>query len=85
MLRIRHTRREHVIEGARGVTLTSADSGFFGATSFGGGGFSYHRPVLVGNPSTGPMIPIRDHVMAVRLAAVAVLLMVLVWRWIDGK
>jgi hypothetical protein len=67
------------------VTLTSADSGFFGATSFGGGGYSYHRPVLVRNPSTGAMIPIRDHVMAVRLAAVAALLLALIWRWIDGK
>jgi hypothetical protein len=85
MLRIRHTRREQVIEGARGVTLTSADSGFLGATSLGSGGFSYHRPVLVRNPGTGATIPIRDHVMAVRLAAVAALLMALIWRWIDGK
>ena len=85
MLRIRHTRREQVIEGVRGVTLTSANSGFFGGTSFGGGGFSYHRPVLVRDPGTGAMIPIRDHVMAVRLAAVVVLLMALIWRWIDGK
>jgi hypothetical protein len=85
MLRIRRTRREKVIEGARGVTLTSAESGFFGATSLGGGGFSYHRPVLVRNPGTGVMIPIRDHVMIVRLAAVAALLMALIWRWIDGK
>ena len=31
------------------------------------------------------MTPIRDHVMTVRLAAAAVLLMALIWRWIDGK
>ena len=67
------------------MTLTSTESGFFGSTSLGGGGYSYRRPVLVSNPGTGATIPIRDHVMAVRLAAFAAILLALIWRWIDGK
>ena len=39
MLRIKHARREQTIEGADGVTLTLADSGFYWTASFGGGGF----------------------------------------------
>ena len=85
MLRIRHARREQTIEGADGVTLTLADSGFYWATSFGGGGFTYHRPVLVELAASGRVIPIRDHVMEVRLTAAVVLLLAGIWRWLDGK
>lgn len=85
MLRIRHTRREHLVDGAQGVTLTFATSGLHWETSFGGGGFTYHRPVIVRHEPTGSVRPIRDHVMAVRLAGVAALLLALVWRWFDDK
>ena len=85
MLRIRHGRREQTIEGADGVTLTLADSGFYWTTSFGGGGFTYHRPVLVRLQGSGAVIPIRDHVMEIRLAAAVVLLLAGIWRWLDGK
>jgi hypothetical protein len=85
MLRIRHTRREHAVDGAEGVNLTFATSGFQWATSFGGGGLTYCRPVLVRQERTGGVSPIRDHVMAVRLAGVAVVLLAVVWRWIDDK
>ena len=85
MLRIRHARREQTVDGADGVTLTIADSGFYWMTSFGGGGFTYHRPVFVSLPGRGTRIPIRDHVMDVRLAAALLLLLAGIWRWIDGK
>jgi len=85
MLRIRHARGEQTIEGADGVTLTRADSGFYWTTSFGGGGFTYHRPVLVRLRGSEAVIPIRDHVMEVRLAAAVVLLLAGIWRWLDGK
>jgi hypothetical protein len=85
MLRIRHARREQTVDGADGVTLTLADSGFHWMTSFGGGGFTYHRPVLVALRGSGTVIPIRDLVMEVRLAAAVVLLLAEIWRWIDGK
>jgi hypothetical protein len=85
MLRIRHTRREHAVDGAEGVTLTFATSGFQWASSFGGGGFTYHRPILVRHEPTGSVRRVQDHVMAVRLAGVAALLLALVWRWIDDK
>ncbi len=85
MLRIRHGRREQTVEGADGVTLTLVDSGFYWTTSFGGGGFTYHRPVLVRLQGSGAVIPIRDHVMEIRLAAAVVLLLAGIWRWLDGK
>ena len=85
MLRIKHARREQTIEGADGVTLTLADSGFYWTASFGGGGFTYHRPVLVRLRGSGAVIPIRDHVMEVRLAAAVVLLLAGIWRWLDGN
>jgi hypothetical protein len=85
MLRIRHARRERTVDGADGVTLTLADSGFYWMTSFGGGGLTYHRPVLITLRGSGTVIPIRDHVMDVRLAAALLLLLAGIWRWIDGK
>jgi hypothetical protein len=54
-------------------------------TSFGGGGLTYHRPVLITLRGSGTVIPIRDHVMDVRLAAALLLLLAGIWRWIDGK
>ena len=85
MLRIRHTRREQRVDGADGVTLTLAHSGFYWVTSSGGGGFTYRRPVLVRLAGSGAVIPIRDHVMEVRLIAAVVLLLAGIWRWLDGK
>ena len=85
MLRFTHARSEQTVDGADGVTLTFADTGFHWTSSFGGGGFTYHRPVLVRLPHSGVAIPIRDHVMEVRLAAAAMLLLAGIWRWFDGK
>jgi hypothetical protein len=85
MLRFRHARSEQTVGGADGITLGFADTGFYGVGSFGGGGFTYHRPVLVRVSGSGTVIPIRDHVMEVRLAAVVVLLLAGIWRWLDGK
>ena len=85
MLRIRHARSEQTVDGADGVTLTFAETGFSWTTSFGGGGFTYHRPVLVRLPDSGVVIPIRDQVMEVRLAAAVMLLLAGIWRWFDGK
>ena len=84
-MRFRHARSEQTVEGTDGVALTFADSGFYWETSFGGGGFTYHRPVLVRLPDSGVVIPIRDHVMEVRLAAAVMLLLAGIWRWFDGK
>jgi len=85
MLRFRHARSEQTVEGGDGVTLTFADTGLSWTTSVGGGGFTYHRPVLVRLPDRDVVIPIRDHVMEVRLAAVVMLLLAGIWRWLDGK
>jgi hypothetical protein len=85
MLRLTHARRDHPVDGTDGVTLTYARTGVFGLTSFGGGAFSYDRPVVVRHAGTGVVIPIRDHVMALRLAAVALPLAAVMWRWIDGR
>ena len=85
MLRFRHGRSEQSVDGADGVTLTFADTGFSWTTSHGGGGFTYRRPVLVRLPDSGVVIPIRDHVMEVRLAAAVMLVLAGIWRWLDGK
>lgn len=84
MLQLIHIQREHAVEGAD-VTVTYAGTGVFGASSFGGGGFSYHRPVLVRHSGRGVVIPIRDHVMVCRLATVAILLAAGIWRWFDDR
>ena len=85
MLRFRHARSEQRVEGADGVTLSFAETGFHGIASFGGAGFTYHRPVFVRVSDGRTVLPIRDHVMEVRLAAALVLLLAGIWRWLDGK
>jgi len=85
MLRFRNARSERTVDGADGVTLAFAETGFYWMAPFGGAGFAYHRPVLVRVSGSGSMIPIRDHVMEVRLAAVVVLLLAGIWRWLDAK
>ena len=85
MLRFRHARSEQRIDGDDGVTLAFAETGIYWTTSFGGGGFTYQRPVILRLPGSGTVIPIRDHVMEVRLAAAVMLLMAGIWRWLDGK
>ena len=64
---------------ASGVTMVGAETAVLG----GGPGFSaeasYARPVRVESPGDSP-IPIRDHLMIVRLAVAAMVLIATVWR-----
>jgi hypothetical protein len=76
MLGFRHLERDHTVEGVTGLKLSYADTGFGGVIRLGAGGLSYRRPTSVTVPGTGSIIPIRDHVMVVRLAVIMVLLMV---------
>ena len=76
MLGFRHLEVDHTIEGVTGLKLSVADTGFGGVTRFGAGGLSYRRPTSVTVPGTGSIIPIRDHVMLVRLVAIMVLFVV---------
>jgi hypothetical protein len=75
MFALRHVAMNHTIEGVAGLQLSYADSELGGVTRFGAGGVSYRRPSSVTVPGSGSTIPIRDHVMMIRLA-VAILLVV---------
>jgi hypothetical protein len=76
MLGFRHLERDHTVEGVAGLKLSYADTGFGGVIRLGAGGLSYRRPTSVTVPGTGSAIPIRDHVMLVRLVMVMVLFVV---------
>lgn len=78
MFGFRNAQREHTVEPA-GVRLTYADTGLGFGTRFGAVGMSYRRPTRVTVPESGSAIPIRDHVMVVRLAVIALLLAVSLW------
>ncbi|MGH8951409.1 MAG: hypothetical protein ACRDX9_08275 [Acidimicrobiia bacterium] len=72
MARFRHIVEEHPIEGQPGMSLIYADTGFQAVTPFGGMAASYQRPVRV--VAGGVDVPIRDHVMVVRLVVVALVI-----------
>lgn len=76
MLGFRHLERDHAVEGVTGLKLSYADTGVGGVIRFGAGGLSYRRPTSVTVPGTGSIIPIRDHVMLVRLVVIVVLFVV---------
>lgn len=76
MLGFRHVGQDQTIEGVPGLKLSYVDTGFGGVTRFGGGGLSYRRPSSVTVPGTGSIIPIRDHVMLLRLAVILLLLVI---------
>ena len=75
----------HSVEGPQGVTLVYAHSSLQGATSAGGGGYTYSHPVAVRNEATGVVVPIRDHVMVLRLGVLAVILLATIVRWVRGR
>lgn len=74
----RNVLREHTVEQA-GVRLGYADTGFGLSTWFGAVGVSYQRPTRVIVPGSGSAVPIRDHVMVVRVAVIALVLVVSLW------
>jgi len=76
MLGFRHLERDHTVEGVTGLKLSYADTGFGGVIRLGAGGLTYRRPTSVTVPGTGSIIPIRDHVMVVRLVVIMVLFVV---------
>jgi hypothetical protein len=84
MLRANLENRQSV-EGPHGVTLVHAHSSLHAATSAGGGGYTYSRPVAVRHVATGVGVPIRDHVMVLRLGALTVILLLTIVRWIRGR
>jgi hypothetical protein len=85
MLSLRHVSRDQPIEGMTGLILTYADTGLHGRARSGAAGVSYRRPVRVTMIGSGPTAPIRDHVMMVRLAVVALLVALNVWGWGHGR
>jgi hypothetical protein len=82
MFGFRNAKREHTVEPS-GVRLTYADTGLGFGTGFGAVGMSYRRPTRVTVGESGSAIPIRDHVMVARLAVIALLLVVSLWRRHD--
>ncbi|HVR78699.1 MAG TPA: hypothetical protein VMS99_09935 [Acidimicrobiia bacterium] len=78
MFGFRNAQQEHMVEPA-GVRLTYADTGLGFDARLGAVGMSYRRPTRVTVPESRSAIPIRDHVMVVRLAVIALLLVVSLW------
>jgi hypothetical protein len=76
MFAFRHVALNHTIEGAAGLQLSYLESGLGAVTRFGAGGVSYRRPSSVTVPGTGSTVPIRDHVMMIRLVVAILLLLV---------
>ena len=76
MLGFRHVERDHTVAGVTGLELSYADTGFGGVIRLGAGGLTYRRPTSVTVPGTGSIIPIRDHVMVVRLVVIMLLFVV---------
>jgi hypothetical protein len=76
MLGFRHLERDHPVEGVPDMKLSYADTGFGGVVRFGAGDLSYRRPTSVMVPGTGSVIPIRDHVMVLRLVVIVLLFVV---------
>jgi hypothetical protein len=74
MFWLRNVEREHLVEGVERLRLSYADTGLGGVSPYGAGGISYRRPTSVTVPGTGDVIPIRDHVMVLRLAVLILLL-----------
>ena len=72
MAGFRHIVEDHRIEGPSGVRLIYADTGFQAVMPFGGIVISYQRPVRV--VGAGANVPIRDHLMIVRLVVVALVI-----------
>ena len=85
MVDVRHLLREHLIEEQGGVRLTYADTGLLASNRFAAAGVSYRRPVRVTMTGSGVTVPIRDHVMIVRLSVAAFLVVVNVWRRQHGR
>jgi hypothetical protein len=73
------------IDGPKEVTLVYAESTFRAATSSKGGGYTYRRPVAVRHEPTGIVVPIRDHVMVLRVGLVIAILVATIARWIHGS
>jgi hypothetical protein len=73
------------VEGPGGLTLVYAHTSFRAVTSFGGGGYAYRHPVAVRHEPSGVEIPIRDHVMRLRLMLVGLFVWVGLVRWNDGR
>lgn len=57
-----------------GLTLVFAETGIRGSTRFGGAGVFYARPIAV-DLTGGATVPIRDHLMTVRLVVLALTLL----------
>jgi hypothetical protein len=73
------------VEVPGGVALVYAHTSFRAATSFGGGGYAYGRPAAVRHEASGVEIPIRDHVMTVRLLCIALVIVTTMARWVYGR
>jgi hypothetical protein len=77
--------RKGSVEGPGGVTLVYAQTSLRAASSFGGGGYRYRHPVAVKHQQSAVEVPIRDHLMTVRLAMFGLLVAAVFWRLINGR
>jgi hypothetical protein len=73
------------VEGPAELTLVYAHTSIRAATSFGGGGYAYKHPVAVRHEPSGVEVPVRDYVMTLRLAVLALWALVAMMRWIYGR
>ena len=73
------------VEGPDRTTLVYAHTRFDASGPFGGGGYSYSRPVAVRHEPSGREIPIRDHVMILRLGLIVLTLAAWTERWAFGR
>lgn len=78
-VRLRDLNAEQVSAGEVSADLISAETSFRVEQAGFGWGFSYTRPIRV--ESERGVIPIRDHVMIVKLAALAAALLLAIRRF----
>lgn len=79
MFRFVNEERVLPIESGSELTLVGAETSVIGRTTWFEGGATYTRPVRV-EFRGGKSIPIRDHLMIMRLAMAALVLTAIAWR-----
>jgi hypothetical protein len=67
------------------VTFVFAQTSLRAASSFGGGGYAYRHPVAVRHEPSEVEIPIRDHVMRLRLMLVVLFVVAALVRSISDR
>jgi len=82
MFRIVNREHSAILDTRSGVTLIGAETSVLGEARLFGGGASYTRPTRV-EVANGRPIPITDHLMIVRLATAAIVVLATIWRMLK--